>query len=277
MDTDVERIVRRVQDILHDGVGVRQPSLQRAPLLQPRQVDQVDLQPVQASGAEGLPLCEHQQGACHVAPQVVEVWRAGVGASPEVHVVREPEDLVSHVVGDGQFVQRVHSQAVHLAVLLLGAHHLPLHVGLLCHRVGGIVGVEVRNPGRLRQRWGDVQLLVAPVVEDGDDDVQQALVDLPGAVSQLVEGVQHRLQVSALLQQLVVLRGAVHRAHQLGGRQQVGAEPDGGPRHGGAEHRHHVGVKGQLGLHGLLLHLRQDRVRLDETHLENKTQKYNYE
>lgn len=71
----------------------------------------------------------------------------------------------------------------------------------------------------------------------------------------------------ALLQQLVVLRGAVHRAHQLGGRQQVGAELDGRPRHGGAEHRHHVGVEGQISLHGLLLHLTQDRMRFDETHL----------
>lgn len=176
-------MVCRVQDVLQDGVGVLQPPLQRAPLLQPRQVDQVDLQPVQAPGAEGLPLGEQQQGPRDVAPQVVEVRRAGVGAPPEVHVVGEPEDLVSHVIGDGQFVQSVHSQAVHLAVLLLGARHLPLHVGLLCHRVGGIVGVEVRNLGRLRQRRRDVELLVAPVVEDGDDDVQKARVDLPGAVS----------------------------------------------------------------------------------------------
>lgn len=39
VNTDIERIVGRIQYVLHDGVGILQSSLQRAPLLQPCQID----------------------------------------------------------------------------------------------------------------------------------------------------------------------------------------------------------------------------------------------
>ncbi len=47
---------------------------------------------------------------------MVEMWRDRVDAAPEVHVVREPEHPLPEVVGDGEPVQGVAPQRVHLAL-----------------------------------------------------------------------------------------------------------------------------------------------------------------
>lgn len=87
---------------------------------------------------------------------------------------------------------------------------------------------------------------------------------------QLVKGVKDRVKVLASLQQLVVLCRPIQGTHQLGRGQQVRTKLGRGPGYRRAAHWHHGRVEGQFGLHGLLLHLSQDRVGLDEAHLRGE-------
>lgn len=229
----------------------------------------MDLQPVEAFGTERSSLGKHQQGPGHVTAKVVKVRRLGVRTTSKVHIMWKPKDLVPHVVGDRQLIQRVHSEAVHLRHLLLGFDTLSLHVGLLDLSVGRVMRVEARNLRRFRQRGRDAELFAAFVVEYRDDDVQQGLVDLPGTVAHLIEGVQDSMEIfiSALLQEKLVLDGSIGGAHQLGGRQQVRAALRGNPGHGWTQHGHDVGFKCKFGFHRNPLDLCHNRMRFDEADL----------
>lgn len=154
----------------------------------------MDLQPVKALRTKRPPLGKQEDAPREVTAQVVEVRRARVSPSTEVHVVGKPKDPIPHVLSDGELIEGIHAQAIHFHRLLAATGHLALqrHLGQ-----GAAFGKVLDGLGSLRRWWRDVQFLIALVVEDGDDNVQNGLVDLPRAVPQLIEGVHDGIEVTA--------------------------------------------------------------------------------
>lgn len=239
-------MVSRVQDLLHDFIGIIQALLQGILLLQPCEVNEVDLQPVEALWPQRPSLCKEQDGTSDIVTQVIEIRWTRVSPATEIHVVREPKHFVPDIVGNGELIEGIHAQTVHLSCLLLAQQQLML-LGLVQGR--GTAGRD-RRLGGLRDGWWDVQLLIAFVIEDGDDYIQHWLVNLPCTVAQLVQGIQHGVEVHlrTLVQELLVLDGPIHVAHQFGVTQDKGTKVWGGPRDRGAQHGYGRGVKGQHGL-----------------------------